>query len=273
MTKPRLPTDLPASRQLGVIEFATGSLGQTSRRLAEELPVAFEYNGFGYAVMMASPRDLEDFAVGFTLSEGLVTRVSDIVQIAHAKVDEGMIVRITLAPDAAAPLQERLRLRLVEGSCGLCGLENLEEVMRPLAPITTCPAIDAAAISRALGRLRDYQPLSQATGAMHGAAFCSASGDIVAIREDIGRHNALDKVIGHLRRNSIDPAIGFILLTARCSYELVEKTVRAGCPALVTISAPSDLAASRAVEAGLTLVALARSDSALVLNDPHRRFG
>ena len=120
-----------------------------------------------------------------------------------------------------------------------------------------------------MAALPDHQPLSRATGAVHAAAFCTSDGRIVAAREDVGRHNALDKLVGALALDGVDPATGFILLSARCSYELVQKTVRAGCPMLVTISAPTSLAVERAVAAGLTLVALARADNALVLNDPH----
>ena len=160
----------------------------------------------------------------------------------------------------------------MEGSCGLCGLQSIEDVLRPLPMLSVRPRLSAKAIEAALQSLPDHQPVGRATGAMHAAAFCDEHGRVLAVREDIGRHNALDKLTGHLARAGIDPALGFILLSARCSYELVEKTVRAGCPALVTISAPSDLAAERAHAAGLTLVALTRPDSALVVTDPYGIF-
>lgn len=243
-----------------------------SRALAEEMPIAFEYNGLGYAVMMATPRDLADFAIGFTLAEGLAARAGEIAEIAEADVAGGKVLRISLPEANIAPLRERLRLRLVEGSCGLCGLESIEQVLRPLPALAAPPAISAAGVEQALAELGKHQPLGEATGAMHAAAFCAPDGGILAAREDVGRHNALDKLTGHLARDGIDPASGFILLSARCSYELVEKAVRAGCPALVTISAPSDLAVERARAAGLTLIALARPDSALVLSDPHGCF-
>ncbi len=156
-----------------------------------------------------------------------------------------------------------------ESSCGLCGIENIEEVLRPLPPVTARIATDRTAIANALMALPDHQPLGRATGAAHAAAFCSPAGAIELAREDVGRHNALDKLIGAMARAGIDPASGFILLSARCSYELVEKTVRAGCPMLVTISAPTSLAVERAADAGLTLVALARTDAALIVGDPH----
>ncbi|MEZ4286869.1 MAG: formate dehydrogenase accessory sulfurtransferase FdhD [Polyangiales bacterium] len=258
------------TRPVVQINFADFSPREGVRQLAEEVPVAFEYNGHRYAVMMASPRDLEDFAVGFSLSEGLVDRAEQVHAVLVDRLNEGVVLRITLPESASATILERQRSRPAEGSCGLCGIENVEDVLRPLPKLEALARIDAKAIARSLGALNEFQPLGRASGAMHAAAFCSPAGEVLSAREDTGRHNALDKLIGHLRRKSVDPASGFILLSARCSYELVEKTVRAGCPALVTISAPSDLAVDRAVQSGLTLVALARRDSALVLNDPGR---
>jgi FdhD protein len=167
---------------------------------------------------------------------------------------------------------ERARMRVSEGSCGLCGLENLEQVMRPLPALAARAQANAAAIFAALDALSAHQPLTRATGSAHAAAFCNSSGDILATREDIGRHNALDKLIGALARGQHNTASGFILLTARCSYELVEKTVIAGCPMLVTISAPSTLAIDRASAHGLTVISLARADSMLVVTDPHELF-
>jgi FdhD protein len=238
------------------------------RRIPIEAPIAIEYNGVGYAVMMATPADLEAFAVGLTLAEGLVERAGEIEDINVHAIEGGWVVRITLPPARLGAVIERARTRVSESSCGLCGIESIEQVLRPLPPVTGRIATSRAAIARALAELPEHQPLSHATGAVHAAAFCSPDGRILAAREDVGRHNALDKLVGTLALDGTDPASGFILLSARCSYELVEKTVRAGCPMLVTISAPTSLAVERAIAAGLTLVALARSDNALVLNDP-----
>ena len=174
-----------------------------------------------------------------------------------------------MPPERNAIALERARTRVSESSCGLCGIENIEQVLRPLPPVTARIRTDRTAIAAALASLHDHQPLGRATGAVHAAAFCSPDGTIRLAREDVGRHNALDKLVGALARAGIDAATGFILLSARCSYELVEKTVRAGCPMLVTISAPTSLAATRAVQAGLTLVTLARADSALIVSDPY----
>jgi FdhD protein len=258
--------DLPVTR-LGLSEDA---ILATTRPIALEAPVAFEYNGVAYAVMMASPDDLHDYAVGFTVSEGLAASARDIADVAVSEVEGGWIVRVTLAAGPAEPLMERVRMRLTEGSCGLCGLESIEQVLRPLPAVTSRIAISPEAISRALATLDQHQPDGRATGALHAAAFCALDGSIRMAREDVGRHNAFDKLVGALANAGVDPASGFILLSARCSYELVEKAVRANCPMLVTISAPTSLAVERAQAAGLTLLALARPDSVLVLNDPHQ---
>ena len=256
-------TDLPV-RRLGLAEPGDAAL---VRSLAVEAPVSVEVGGIGYAVMMATPADLKDYALGFALSEGLVATPDQIERIDVHPVEGGWALRIWVPPERRAIALERARQRVSESSCGLCGIENIEQVLRPLPPLTARIATDRAAIAGALVSLRDHQPLGQATGAVHAAAFCAPTGEIQLTREDVGRHNAFDKLIGALARAGVDPASGFILLSARCSYELVEKTVRAGCPMLVTISAPTSLAATRAVQAGLTLVALARTDSALVIND------
>ena len=255
-----------AVRQIGLAEPGDAAL---ARSVPIEAPVSIEVGGIGYAVMMATPADLEDYALGFALGEGLVETPDQIRRIDAHPVEGGWALRIWLPPERNEIALERARKRVSESSCGLCGIENIEQILRPLPPLAARIATDRHAIAAALAALRDHQPLGRATGAVHAAAFCSPAGEILQAREDVGRHNALDKLIGALARAGIDPASGFILLSARCSYELVEKTVRAGCPMLVTISAPTSLAAERAAQAGLTLVTLARADSALVVSDPH----
>ena len=249
-----------------------GTSQPLTRPIVSEVALSIEYGGIAYAVMMVTPADIEDFVTGFSLSEGLVSEPGEIEAVDIAEIPLGWVARITLRPDLMRRISERARFRVSEGSCGLCGLENLEQVMRPLPPLTTRPKADFRAIFHGLDRLSSFQPLTRATGAAHAAAFCAADGKILMVREDIGRHNALDKLVGGLTRNGHDPAQGFMLLTARCSYELVEKTILARCPMLVTISAPSTLAIDRARAHGLTLVSLARSDSFLVTNDPHDLF-
>lgn len=234
-----------------------------TRRWVPEAPVALEYNGLSYAVMMATPADLEDFALGFALTEGLAQQVGDCTGIAVAEVEKGWIVRASLAGLGVEQLTERVRARVAESSCGLCGIDNLDAVSRPLPPVAPHEPVVPDAIFRALSQLRDHQPLGRATGAAHVAAFATTDGDILYAREDVGRHNALDKLIGALARSGQDVAQGFILSSARCSYEIVEKAVRAGATTLATISLPTTLAVERAQAAGLTLYSLARDDSVL----------
>ncbi len=236
-----------------------------TRPLAVEAPIAVEYNGIGYAVMMATPVDLDDFALGFSLSEGLITSPADLIAAEAFETDQGWILRIQLQPQCIQPVIDRARQRVTESSCGLCGLENLEQVVRPLPRISAAVMANGAALFAALESLDGKQPLNAATGAAHGAAFCDNEGRVVMVREDVGRHNALDKLIGALAARGIDPATGFFLLTARCSYELVEKTILSGCPLLVTISAPTSFAVERAKAHNLTLVSLARRDAMLIM--------
>lgn len=238
-----------------------------TRSIPVEAPIAIDYNGIGYAVMMATPTDLEDFAIGFSLSERIVERAAEIGRIEAQETDKGWLLGIGIARQRVAPMIERVRVRVSESSCGLCGLENLEQIARPLPSLSPAPAIAEPALFAALAGLRDYQPLNNATGGAHAAAFCDSSGAIVEAREDVGRHCALDKLIGALARNSIDVTTGFFLLSSRCSYELVEKTVLAGCPTLVTISTATSLAVERAEQSGLRLIALARADNALLLSE------
>jgi FdhD protein len=234
-----------------------------ARPLIIEAPVAIEYNGIGYAVMMATPVDLEDFAVGFTLSEQLVERADEITSVAIHQTEKGWIVRIQLPSARAQRVIDRARQRVSESSCGLCGMDNLDEVMRDLPMVTATLDVSNQAVFAALAALRPHQALTAATGAAHAAAFCASDGAIQLVREDVGRHNALDKLLGALAHAGMSPSAGFILLTARCSFELVQKAIIANSPMLVTISAATDLAATTAARHGLQLISLARSDSAL----------
>lgn len=240
-----------------------GSGREVTRNWVPETPVALEFNGLAYAVMMATPADLEDFARGFALTEGLAQSPSDISDIDVAEVEAGWIVRAALTGLGIDKLTDRVRTRVAESSCGLCGIENLEAVARPLPPVAPHAALEPQAIFAALAALRDHQPLTKATGAAHAAAFCTPDGTILHAREDVGRHNAMDKLIGALAAAGEDAAQGFILSTARCSYEIVEKAVRAGATTLVTISLPTSMAVTRAEAAGLSLWCLARGDSVL----------
>ncbi|MBV1917470.1 MAG: formate dehydrogenase accessory sulfurtransferase FdhD [Sphingomonadaceae bacterium] len=247
--------------------FQDGRQETTYRQWIEEVPVALEFNGLAYAVMMATPRDLEDFVTGFALTEGLAATAGEIRDLAIAETDKGWIVRASLSGMGAEQMGERVRTRVAESSCGLCGIENLEAIARPLPQVARHEKIGSGAIFAALGKLRGLQPLGQATGAAHAAAWANDTGEIAMVREDVGRHNAMDKLIGAMARKGSPLAPGFILSTARCSYEIVEKAVKTGATTLVTISLPTSMAVERTTSAGLSLWALAREDSVLLIND------
>lgn len=250
--------------------YADGARRAVAREWVPEAPVAIEFNGVGYAVMMATPADLADFVTGFAIAEGLARHAGDISDIAEAQVDAGWIVRCRIDGPGAKRIADRVRARVSESSCGLCGIENLEELARALPPVAAHAAVPAAAIFAALGALRDRQVLGRRTGAAHAAAWVDPAGTIACLREDVGRHNALDKLVGAMARAGGRLDRGFVLSTARCSYEIVEKAVRAGATTLVTISLPTSLAVERARAAGLSLWALARDDSVLLVNDASR---
>lgn len=242
-----------------------GSSGEVAREWVGEVPVALEFNGLSYAVMMATPQDLADFARGFVLTEGLAKSASDVGRIDIAQVDEGWIVRTSLAGIGVEQLTERVRRRVAESSCGLCGIEDLHALAKPLPLVATHSEPEAKAIFAALDAVHPLQHLNRATGAAHGAAFAKLDGSIVCVREDVGRHNAMDKLIGALAKDRADMGAGFFISTARCSYEIVEKVVHAGGANLVTISLPTSMAVERAKAAGLSLFCLARQDSFLKL--------
>lgn len=241
---------------------ADGTATIVERTLVGESPVAIEVNGIGHAVMMATSVDLEDFVTGFALAERIVDTAADMIALDLHETPQGTIARITVAPARAAAIAARARRRTSDSSCGLCGMDNLDAVHRPL-PRVAPAKVDPAAIFRALGAMRAHQPLTRATGAAHAALLCAADGTIRLAREDVGRHNAFDKLIGAMARQGLAWDGGFALLSSRCSYELVEKAALAHCPMLVTVSAATDLAVARAAQAGLALVHLARDDAVL----------
>jgi len=244
----------------------------TERPVAIEAPVAIEVNGLGYAVMMMTPEALVEFATGFMLTERLADTPSDILDIDPFEVERGWIVRVTLAERCAGRIRDRVRHRSSDTGCGLCGIAGLDQVVRPVPARPPLPTVERAALFAALDAIRDRQPLNAATGAVHAAALCDAGGAIVAVSEDVGRHNALDKLIGAIARDGRDIAPGFLLVTSRISFEMVDKALIGRAPLLVGISAPTTLAIDHARAHGLTLVALARADAMLIANDPGKCF-
>ena len=228
--------------------------------VAAEAPVALVYNGRSHVVMMATPADLEDFAVGFSLAEGIVDDVDEIEDIAISEVDRGMRIAIAIPAAWAMRLDNQQRNLTGRTGCGLCGVTSIEQALRRLPRIADTPPIDASAIRAALAALPAEQRINRETGAVHAAAFADRTGRLIAVREDVGRHNALDKLIGAIARADLSPAEGFLVVTSRCSSEMVQKAATAGFPLMVAISAPTSLAIDLAEDCGLTLVAFARAD-------------
>jgi FdhD protein len=241
----------------------TGEHSAIERAVAEEVPVALAYQGIGYAVLMATPADLIDLAYGFSLSERLIERADQIVDVQYQRNDNGILLHVALASEVAPRILDRVRHRATDASCGLCGIENLEQAMRALPPTLTRSRASDAACFAALAALPSFQPINRASGSVHAAAACSSEGVPLLVREDIGRHNAFDKLIGAMLRSGSGWDEGFALLSSRCSYELVEKALLAACPMLATISAPTTLALDRAAQAGLPLRVLVRADALL----------
>jgi FdhD protein len=249
-----------------------GTTATLTRPVAVEAPVAIEVDGLGYAVMMATPADLEAFVTGFLLTERLIDAGDDLLDLDLFAAEAGIIARATLSDRCRGRAADRVRHRTSDTGCGLCGISGLEQLRRPVAPAPAPPPIAPAAVFAALDAIRAHQPLTRATGALHAAAACDAAGAIVAACEDVGRHNALDKLIGTLARSGQGVA-GFLLVTSRISFEMVDKALVARAPILVGVSAPTSMAIDHARQHGLTLLALARSDAVLVLNDPAGLFG
>ncbi len=254
---------MPTSMHRFSRRSAQGDAQDITRELAVETPTAIEINGLGYAVLMASPLDLTDLVYGFLLTERLIDGADQILDVeAHAS-PFGTILRVTVEEGASERLVQRVRHRTSDSSCGLCGIENLEQALRPLPRAQHGWGGSDGAVFTALATLDARQDLNRATGAVHAAARCTVDGIVLDVREDVGRHNAFDKLIGAMIRAGQDWGGGFALLTSRCSYELVEKAALSACPMLATISAPTDLAVRRASEAGLALRVLARRDALL----------
>lgn len=245
-------------------------LGAGEDALAEEVPVALVYGGISYAVMMATPDALEQFALGFSLTEGLIDSIDEIYSIEVSEVElelgPGLQVDIDVSQRRLHQLKERRRNLAGRTGCGLCGSESLDGAIRPINRVEPLEMIDPLAIQRGLENLTASQPLKQHTGAVHGAAWCGNEGELVHLFEDVGRHNALDKLVGEMTLRSIDPRQGFVLMTSRGSYEVIHKCAAANVANLVCISAPTVLAVKLAQQAGMNLVGFARDGKHTIYN-------
>jgi len=248
--------------------YDVGALGPAfARPVAVETPVELRFGGVPFAVMMATPADLEDFAVGFALTEGAIERLDDIRGVEAKISGESATVDIALSGARLQTWLARKRSMAGRTGCGLCGVEDLAQMPAPRARARGGVAPSPHAVGAALKALEAAQPLNAATRAAHGAAWCGPDGELRLVREDVGRHNALDKLIGACLRAGVGADDGFLLITSRCSFEMVAKAEAFGAAAMVAISAPTSLALQRAEAAGLILIGVARADSALIFID------
>lgn len=266
---------LPAAgayRSLGVRSLRKGVWSDVTDAVAEEVPVALEFNGVSHAVMMATPSDLEDFAVGFSLSEGIVANASQVYDIEVTQDGEGagagFTIHLTIASELFMKLKERRRNLTGRTGCGICGTESLDQAVRCPAPLSAARKFSTVAIARAVAQMRERQQLGGITGSTHAAMWADAQGDIQHSREDVGRHNALDKLVGALARGKVATGEGFIVVTSRASYEMVQKTASAGVSLLAAVSGVTGLAVDVARQSGLTLAGFARGSEMSIYTHP-----
>ncbi len=259
-----------ARRVRNLICRKAGEPTDGERDLAEEVPVALSYGGCSYAVMMATPANLADFGYGFSLTEGVICEPSEIEDLAIRPAGEGLVIDMRLASSRMDAFWDRRRYLAGPVGCGLCGIDSIAQALRPCPPVRAEPRITPAEIMDALAALAPRQALNQRTRSVHAAGFWRKGAGLIAVREDVGRHNALDKLFGALARQSIGLGAGIVLLTSRISLELVQKAAIAGAPVIVAISAPTGAALKLAETAGITLVGIARRDGFEVLTHPQR---
>ena len=262
-----------AAQKLHVSGFRQGRWFEADDWVADEVPVALEFNGISHAVMLATPLNLDEFALGFALSEGIVSTQSELYGVDEVASELGITLKLHIASAAFDRLKSRRRSLAGRTGCGLCGTESLNHIARDLPALPGTPeqpAISRLAVAQAMSSLGALQVLHRATGAVHAAAWCSPQGNVQCLREDVGRHNALDKLIGALASSKVDPSAGFIAVTSRASFEMVQKTVSAGVPLLVAVSAPTLLAIKTAQRLHMTLVGFARQQDMVVFSHHER---
>lgn len=253
--------------------FSIGASGkrEVSRALPEEVPVAVVFDGTSQAVMMCTPADIEDFAKGFALTEGFVQTLDQIERFEILEHDAGIEARFALSGEPARALAARRRQMVGPLGCGLCGIDSIEEAVRPLPNLTQTDSVfSAAEVASATQALRAHQPLHDQTNAMHAAGFFRPGEDILLAREDVGRHNALDKLIGALAHQGIDPSKGAMVITSRVSIEMVQKCAMAGCAILIAVSAPTAHAVRLAQASGVTLAAFVKGGEFELYAHPQR---
>ena len=267
------PSLFHAAQKQPVAGFRQGRFYQSDDWVADEVPVALEFNGISHAVMLATPLNLGEFALGFALSEGIISDQGELYGVDESVSELGITLKLHIANAAFERLKSRRRSLAGRTGCGLCGTESLHHVARDLPALPATPdqpAISRLAVAQAMSSLCSLQVLHRATGAVHAAAWCSPQGNVQCLREDVGRHNALDKLIGALASSKVDPSTGFIAVTSRASFEMVQKTVSAGVPLLAAVSAPTLLAIKTAQRLRMTLVGFARQQDMVVFSHHER---
>ena len=256
--------ELPARRWEG------GEVSERVEMVAEETPVSIVYNGIPHVVMMATPQDLEDFVLGFSVTEELIGSPADLQKVECVRYSQGIEIQATVSAACAEVIATRTRRLTGRTGCGICGADSVAAVLKQLHPVNGTGSIRETAVQAALEALASHQALNAAAGAVHAAGWADLEGSIRLVREDVGRHNALDKLIGALLREGTDPRSGFVVVTSRASFEMVQKTTVFGAPLMAAVSGPTGLAIRIAQQAGLTLVGFARGDRHTVYTHPHR---
>jgi FdhD protein len=247
-----------------------GKIQERGERIVEETPVVLVYNGIPHVVMMATPADLEDFIVGFSITEELIRTPADLQDIKVVRYGQGIEVQAVVPPECEAVVASRSRRLSGRTGCGVCGSDSIDAVLKQLHTVTPGPPIGRSAIEAGLRSITTHQTLNAAAGTVHAAAWAKRDGSVVLVREDVGRHNALDKLIGALLTRGMTAADGFVIVTSRASFEMVQKTTVLGASLLVAISGPTGLAVRLAEQAGVTLVGFARGDRLTVYTHPEQ---
>jgi FdhD protein len=256
--------------ELQVRRWRDGMVEERTEPVVEETPVAVVYNGVPHVVMMATPIDLEDFVLGFSLTEELIRTPADLLSLEIVRYSQGIEIQVTVSPECDAVIAGRTRRLTGRTGCGICGSDSIAVVLKEPRQVPAGTPVPPASIQTALEALTERQDLNAATGAVHAAAWASANGSIELVREDVGRHNALDKLIGAAVKQGVDPATGFVVVTSRASFEMVQKAMILGAPLLAAISGPTGLAVRVAEQSGMTLVGFARKDKLTVYTHPDR---
>ncbi len=254
-------SEIPCINTQTISRWRDGHRSEEMDHLVVELPVALEFNGISHAVMLATPCELESFALGFALSEGIVAQREEFYGEEVSESELGITVHCDISSAAFSRLKQRRRNMTGRTGCGLCGVENLEQVIRKLPRVPEPTPVSVSAMRKALAELAARQPLNHLTGGIHAAAWSTPEGKLQHVCEDVGRHNALDKLIGVMARHGLDFQRGFLVITSRASVEMVQKAATVGIGSLIAISAPTALAVQTAQQVGMTLIAFARGTS------------